>query len=76
MRTEYAMSSRSAVDEAAEWLSGIGCVAGPSDDRRGARLVVHHDEDMAAVVRRVVEMVDPAAGEASLVDARRPAFPR
>jgi hypothetical protein len=52
----------SALDEAAERLEHLGRVATPDglgDSRH--RLVVHHDDAMAFEVRRVVEIIDPAA---------------
>jgi hypothetical protein len=51
------------VDEAADWLRGIGCLAEPDSDDDRHRLVVHHDHELQREVARIVTMVDPAASE-------------
>jgi hypothetical protein len=66
MRSEFAMSGAELVEEAAEWLGGLGCVAERGTDPIHMRLVVYHDEDLQREVARIVTIVDPAA---SVIDA-------
>jgi hypothetical protein len=76
MRTEFAMTSAAKLADAVRLLSELGCEARRSPDRRGHRLVVDHDSEIAKEVRRLVEMADPGAGQATLVDSRRVPFRR
>jgi hypothetical protein len=62
MRTEVMMSSELLAGEASPWLRGVGHVVQPSADAR-VGLVVHHDDAAARDVRRMVEIVDPAAAQ-------------
>jgi hypothetical protein len=55
-------------------LSALECQAQPSSDRRGHRLVVEHGPQMTRDVHRLVEIIDPRASQARLVDARRALF--
>jgi hypothetical protein len=61
MRSEFAMSSAELVEEAAEWLEGLGCSAQRGPDPIHTRLVVFHDEDLQGEVARIVMIVDPAS---------------
>jgi hypothetical protein len=63
VRSEFAMSSRAAAVEAADWLEGMGCLAEPGSDDGRDRLVVHHDDARRPDVARMVGLVDPAASE-------------
>ena len=57
------MSSRGALEEAADWLEGLGCLAEPSSEDGHHRLVVHHDHALQRDVTRIVTIGDPAASE-------------
>jgi hypothetical protein len=63
MRTEYALSGRCQVEEAADWLQGMGFMATTGSDPERHRLVVHDHTDTAGEVRRAVQIVDPAAAQ-------------
>jgi hypothetical protein len=73
-QSQFEMTSRAALDEAAEWLQDLGYRLHMNDGsplRPGrASLVVFHSADSARDVRRVIHLVDPRALE------RRPAAPR
>jgi hypothetical protein len=68
MKSEFAMSSRDAVQEAADWLEGLSCLAEPSSEDGHHRIVVYHDEGLRPDVARIVTIVDPAASEVRDVD--------
>ena len=57
------MTSTSVVEEAADWLEGLGCVIETRPDGTHHRLVVHHDVQMHDNVSRVATVVDPASSE-------------
>ena len=64
MRTEFALSTRDMMDEAADWLEDLGFVVDRSSEPGRHRLVVHHDEVARHDVVRIVTIVDPAAARA------------
>ena len=61
MTSVFAMSTGPMLDEAAEWLHDLGFLTAAVGTGDRHRLAVHHDADTAREVRRVVEIVDPAA---------------
>ena len=61
MQSVFWMSDRDLVEEAAEWLEGLGCLVDKSPIEERLRLVVHHDEELGREVARIVTVVDPAA---------------
>ena len=63
MQSVFWMSSRDRLEEAAQWLEGLGCLVDKSPSEARARLVVQHDEDLLREVSRIVMIVDPAASE-------------
>jgi hypothetical protein len=63
MRLKFAMSSVEALQEAADWLEGLGCLAESDGDDSPRRLVVAHGADLHREVVRIVAIVDSDASE-------------
>jgi hypothetical protein len=74
-RTQFEMTSREAVDEAAEWLRELGYQVSVNEQaalRPGRQqLVVFHPAADGREVRRIISLVDPRAIERRLSSPRR-----
>jgi len=63
MQSVFWMTDRDLLEEAAEWLEGLGCLVDRSPTEAHHRLVVQHDAELEREVRRIVTIVDPAVSE-------------